>query len=81
MDERFALMAETAPIFARMAQIAGLKPKGAYKIGELSRASGMSYRTMCEAVSSGQIKSKLPPGRVRGKLVEPAWFDAWWEEL
>lgn len=74
----FEAMAEDAPAFARMARIAGLKPKGAYKIREISLACDASERTLAEEAASGRLRSKLPPGRVRGRLVEPAWFDEWW---
>lgn len=74
----FALMAETAPIFARMAQTAGLRPKGAYSVKEVARASGLAYATLCDDAAMGIMRSKLTPGRVRGRMVEPEWFDEYW---
>lgn len=74
----FEAMAETAPAFARMARVSGLKPKGAYRIHEVALACGASERTLSEEAASGRLRTKLPPGRARGRLVEPAWFDAWW---
>lgn len=74
----FELMAQKAPIFANMAQIAGLKPKGSYSIAEVSRASGVAPSTLFDHVALGMLEVKLPPGRERGRRVEPESFDKYW---
>ncbi len=76
----FAEMAKVAPIFAEMAKVAGLKPKGAYQLREIEAASGVAYSTISEDAAKGRIKTFLPPGRTRGRLIKPAWFDEWWGE-
>ncbi|MEG2934520.1 MAG: hypothetical protein RR842_13175 [Gordonibacter sp.] len=73
----FAEMAKVAPIFAEMAAIAGLKPKGAYQLREIEQASGIAYTTISEDAAAGKIKTFLPPGRKRGRMIKPEWFDEW----
>lgn len=63
--------------FALMAREAGLRPKGMYTVREVATASGVAYRTLCEEVSASRLRTFLPPGRERGRLIKPEWFDEW----
>lgn len=63
-----------------MAEIVGLPRKGAYTLREVARASGAAYSTLYEEAVAGRLKTFLPPGRTRGRLVKPEWFDEWWKE-
>ena len=76
----FDLMAETAPEFARKAQLVGLTLKSAYKLNEVALASGVSYESVCKDARENRLKTRLAPGRERGRLVEPEWFDEWWKD-
>lgn len=80
METGFAFMARSAPEFARKAQLVGLKPKGAYKLNEVALASGVPYESVCKDARENRLKTRLAPGRERGRLVEPEWFDEWWME-
>ncbi|WP_270207946.1 hypothetical protein [Eggerthella lenta] len=71
---------EGTPELLRMARIAGLPAKGAYTLREVARASGTSYTTLHEDAAAGRLKTFLPPGRTRGRLVKPEWFEDWWKE-
>lgn len=71
---------ESTPELLRMARIAGLPAKGAYTLREVARASGTSYTTLYEDAAAGRLKTFLPPGRTRGRLVKPEWFEDWWKE-
>lgn len=66
-------------MFAEAAAAAGLPAKMAYTVRECSKASGCSVSMLHEAVREGDLKSFTPPGRVRGRLVKPEWFDDWFE--
>lgn len=68
------------PELLRMARIAGLPAKGAYTLREVARASGTSYTTLYEDAVAGRLQTFLPPGRTRGRLVKPEWFEDWWKE-
>lgn len=67
-------------VLLQMVEIAGLPRKGAYSLREVSKASGAAYSTLADAAASGRLKTFLPPGCVRGRLVKPDWFDEWWTE-
>lgn len=71
---------EGTPELLRMACIAGLPAKGAYTLREVARASGTSYTTLYEDAVAGRLQTFLPPGRTRGRLVKPEWFEDWWKE-
>ena len=71
---------ESTPELLRMARIAGLPAKGAYTLREVARASGTSYTTLYEDAVAGRLQTFLPPGRTRGRLVKPVWFEEWWKE-
>lgn len=74
-------MAETrTSVFEDMAMAAGLKRKGAYTLPEIATATGISYDALRREANKGAIKTFLPPGRSRGYLVRPEWFDEWWEK-
>ena len=63
--------------FVEAAQQAGLPAKLAYTVREVSQVSGIPYSTLQAAVASGALRSFLPPGRTRGRLIKPRWFDAY----
>lgn len=63
--------------FALMAQEVGLPKKGMYTVREVAEASGVSYRTLCEEASANRLRTFVPLGRERGRLVKPEWFDEW----
>lgn len=63
--------------FADMAGAAGLKEKPLYSVSEVSRASGVPESVIRGAMAEGRIRHFLPPGRVRGSFIAPAWFDEW----
>lgn len=65
-------------MFEQMVERAGLKKKAAYSIREASEASGIPYGTLLADARLGTLKTFLPPGRKRGRLVTPEWFDAYW---
>ncbi len=66
-------------MLAEMAAQAGLKEKAAYTLREVSAASCIPYGTLASDARSGALKTFLPPGRKRGRLVRPEWFDEYWE--
>ena len=66
--------------FALMAQDAGLQKKAMYTLREVAQASGVAYTTIVEEARDGRLPTFLPPGRTRGRLVKPEWFDAWFAE-
>lgn len=66
-------------MFAELAEQAGLKSKLAYSIREVAEVSGIPYGTLLEDARKGKLTTFLPPGRKRGRLVRPEWFDAYWE--
>ena len=70
---------ESTPELLRMARIAGLPAKGAYTLREVARASGTSYTTLYEDAVAGRLQTFLPPGRTRGRLVKPEWFEEGWK--
>lgn len=67
-------------VLDRMMAEVGMPVKNAYRIGEVSRASGVPLTTLNEDAKAGTIKTFLPPGRKRGRLVKPEWFEDWWKE-
>lgn len=62
-------------MFAEMAERAGLPDKAAYTLREVSEASRVPYGTLAQCARDGTLKTFLPPGRRRGRLVTPEWFD------
>lgn len=73
-------MQQEATTFADMAQIAGLPVKGMYNVREVATASGVAYTTLCEEARTGHLRTFLPRGRSRGRLIKPMWFDEWYAE-
>ena len=63
-----------------MAQQAGLLKKNLYTIPEVAKATGVPYSTLLDEAAAGRLQTLLPPGRRRGRLVKPEWFDAWFAE-
>lgn len=59
---------------------AGMPVKTAYKIAEVSEASSIAKTTINEDARLGKIKTFLPPGRERGRLIRAEWFEEWWNE-
>ena len=70
----------TEAVFAEMAETAGLPKKGMYTVREVSTATGVAYSTLCGEAANGRLRTFVPPGRSRGRLVRPEWFDEWWTE-
>lgn len=66
-------------MFAEMAAGCGLKKKSAYTLREVSEASCIPFSTIYSDARRGTLKTFLPPGRKRGRLVTPEWFDEYWE--
>lgn len=62
-----------------MAEKAGMALKAAYTLREVSKASCIPYGTIAADARDGTLKTFLPPGRKRGRLVTPEWFDEYWE--
>lgn len=62
-----------------MAEMAGLCAKPLYTVMEVSRASGISKRTIYDEISAGRLTAFLPGGRRQGKLIAPEWFDEWFQ--
>lgn len=67
-------------VLDRMMLESGMPVKNAYKISEVAEASKVSKTTLSEDAKAGRIKTFLPPGRKRGRLVKPEWFEDWWKE-
>lgn len=64
----------------RMAAKVGVPVKAAYTLREVSKASGIPYSTLVDEVNRGRIKTFLPPGRRRGRLVRPEVFESYWKD-
>lgn len=62
-----------------MADAAGIPSKRMYSLTEIARATGIPRSTLAESVRDGDLKAFMPPGRRRGMLVAPEWFDDWME--
>lgn len=62
-----------------MADAAGIPSKRMYSLTEIARATGIPRSTLQESVRDGDLKAFMPPGRRRGMLVAPEWFDDWME--
>lgn len=62
-----------------MADAAGIPRKRMYSLTEIARATGIPRSTLQESVRDGDLKAFMPPGRRRGMLVAPEWFDDWME--
>lgn len=62
-----------------MADAAGIPAKRMYTLTEIARATGVPRTTLQESVRDGELKAFMPPGRKRGMLVAPEWFDDWME--
>lgn len=67
-------------VLDRMMLESGMPVKNAYRISEVAEASKVSNTTLSEDAKAGRIKTFLPPGRKRGRLVKPEWFEDWWKE-
>lgn len=65
--------------FDEIARERGIKPKALYPVNEIAQISGIPYSTLIVELSSGRLKSTLPAGRKRGRLVRPEWVDDWIE--
>ena len=63
--------------FDALARAAGLPKKKLYTVAEVSKVSGVPKSTLYDAISEGRLRSFTPPGRERGQLVAPEWFDDW----
>ena len=57
----------------------GIEPKAFYSVPEVSTALGIPESTLRRELSSGRLRSFLPSGRKRGRLVTPEWVDEWIE--
>lgn len=66
--------------FQSMAEDAGLPRKGMYTVREVARVSGVSRTTLQREIEAGRLRTFLPPGRERGRLVKPEWFDEWFSK-
>ena len=62
-----------------MADAAGIPSKRMYSLTEIAYATGIPRSTLAESVRDGDLKAFMPPGRKRGMLVAPEWFDDWME--
>lgn len=62
-----------------MAKEAGIPDKRMYTLTEIARATGVPRTTLQESVRDGELRAFMPPGRKRGMLVAPEWFDDWME--
>lgn len=51
----------TEPVFAGMAETAGLPKKGMYTLREVSAATGVARRTLDEEVRAGRLRTFVPP--------------------
>lgn len=65
------------PSFAEMAEAAGLPKKTAYNAHEVAEATGVSYSAVCRCAANGTLKSYLPRGMKRGRLMTPTMVDEW----
>lgn len=66
--------------FDEIARELGIKPKALYPVGEVARIMGIPYSTLLLELKAGRLKSTLPAGRKRGRLIRPEWVDEWVEE-
>lgn len=78
-DTTMEITSDTGQLLG-MTRLVGLPVKGAYTISEIAAASGVSPTTLRREASRGRLRTFLPPGRERGQLVKPEWFDEWFEE-
>ena len=63
-----------------MADELGMPHKLLYSLREVARATGVDYFVLREECIAGRLKSHLPEGRTRGRMVRPEWVDEWIEE-
>lgn len=63
--------------FDAMAERLGIQPRIAYTLPLLSRITGTPYSTLAAAAHDGRLRSVLPEGRQRGRLVRPEWYEEW----
>lgn len=63
--------------FAEMAEAVGLPRKPGYNAHEVARATGYGYSTVCRCAAAGELRSYLPRGMKRGRLMTPAMVDDW----
>lgn len=66
--------------FETLVEGSGVRKKAAYTLQEVSRVSGVKYGAIAAAAREGRIKTFLPPGCKRGRLVRPEWFDEYWND-
>ncbi|WP_165247529.1 DNA-binding protein [Adlercreutzia sp. ZJ141] len=66
--------------FAEMVDEAGIRKKCMYTLGDVSAVTGVPMTTLYEEAASSRLRSFMPPGRKRGKLVRPEWVDEWMQE-
>lgn len=66
--------------FQAMADELGLRRKLLYTLREVARATGVDYCVLREECIAGRLKSHLPEGRTRGRMVRPEWVDEWLKE-
>ena len=66
--------------FQAMADELGLRRKLLYTLREVARATGVDYYVLREECIAGRLKSHLPEGRTRGRMVRPEWVDEWIKE-
>lgn len=62
---------------AEMAVEAGLPKKPFYTLTEDAKATGIPRSAFCGAVADGTLKSFVPSGRKRGRLIKSEWFAEW----
>lgn len=77
LDAMDGLPAQDPRGFDTLARSAGLPKKRLYTVAEVSKVSGVPKSTLYDAISAGGLRSFTPPGRERGQLVAPEWFDDW----
>lgn len=63
--------------FAEMAKAAGLPEKTGYTPKEVALATGVNYTSVCRCATRGELRSYLPRGMKRGRLMTPAMVDDW----
>lgn len=63
--------------FAAMAAAAGLPKKIGYSTSEVARATGLSCSAISRSAASGKLRSYLPNGLKRGRLMTPEMVDEW----
>ncbi len=65
---------------SEMAEAAGLPKKPFYTLTEAAKATGIPRSAFYCAVTDGTLKSFVPSGRKRGRLISSEWFAEWLAE-